>query len=51
MVLITASHRVFDEALSRGGGRWALERTLPFRVPWERGYLEPHIHVLRRREV
>lgn len=50
LVLITASHRVFEEALARGGGRWVPEATYPLRVPWERGYLEPRIHVLRRAE-
>ena len=48
LVLITASHRVFEDALARAGGRWAPERSLSLQVPWERGYLEPRIHVLRR---
>ncbi len=50
MVAITASHALFEESLVRSGGHWLGERVIEVQVPWERGYLQPRIYLLRRAE-
>jgi len=48
LVAITTSHGLFEESLAQTSDRWRSERIVEVQVPWEHGYLRPHIYRLRR---
>jgi 23S rRNA G2445 N2-methylase RlmL len=48
-VAITTRKKSFDRALDLNRSAWIVERTLTLKVPFQSGYIQPRIYVLRRK--
>ncbi len=47
-VAITVRKRLFESALDRYQDQWKCVRTVPVRVPYQSGYIDPTVYSLRR---
>ena len=48
-VAVTTRKRLFESLLRRHEEEWERVRTIPLRVPYQSGYIEPTIYLLRRK--